>query len=522
MPYAIIQAGDDLQFLNTDGELTNITLPTGITLATDRPPRWLVMNRYVILVNTPTRPVTIDGTGTVRPMAPLGPTTAPTVAAVSGGSLTGTYSGIRYSFIVRNLDGEIISESAMSPASEEVTVTNQAIKVSGIETSTEVITARRVYRTVDDGTSLFHWFDIEDNISTEFTSDTPDSGLGLIETPILGDPPSLTLIKEWRNRAWGVNPNNVDNLIFSQPGQWWAWPATNSIPVPIIGDDAIGIRALIPRREYLGIGKRDVIYQVSGETSANFRLVKLSALCGVESQETVVVYRDTAWWLWKDGVYQWDSTGINSITDGKVKSWFITDDYFNRDKFDSAFAIFDQDRLKYKLYLASAGSEVIDRWVEYDIRTKTWWGPHKTDAFSPTCAFYMYDSEEKLFPLIGSSEMYTWRENGNPHDHLATAIDWELITKFYDGGEPSAEKHWGMVTVLGKPQTAGQILVYPTAGWVGDSEQLPMTYNMSEGVESIGRIGRGKLMKLRMRHNTYNEPVRIYGLEVPFNVFGRR
>lgn len=523
MPFAIIQAGNELQFLNTEGDLTPITLPVGVTLAVDKPPRFAVMNRVVILVNTPNRVITIDGNGDVRPLAPLSPTLAPIVGSTGGGSLSGDYEGIRYSFIVKNPNGEIISESGFSPASGPVTVTNQAISVTGIQTSTELVSGRRVYRPVDNGTELFHWFDIDDNVTTSFISDTPDSGLGLISTPILGDPPNLTLVKEWRNRLWGVSPLQPDTLRFSQPGAWWAWPPTNGINVPIIGDDSIGIRALVPRRESLGVGKRDVFYQVSGETSAKFRLVKVSALVGIESQETVVVYRDSAWWLWKDGVYQWDSEGINSITDGKVKSWFVTDDYFNRNYFYKAFAIFDQDRLKYRLFLPSAGSTVIDSWVEYDIKTQTWWGPHSTEAFSPTCSFYMYDSQEKLFSLVGSAEAFTWREDSSkPHDHLATPIDCELVTKFYDGGAPSLEKFWDQLTVLGKVQEAGQVEIYPTVGYPDDPEQTPLFYDMKRGKQVLDRLGQGPFMRLRLRHRVWKEPVQLYGMEVPFNIFGKR
>lgn len=135
MPYAIIQAGDDLQFLNTAGELSPVNLPAGVTLATDKPPRWVVMNRYIILCNTPNRVLTIDGAGSIRLLAPAAPTTAPTLTAASGGSLTGTYDGIRYSFIVKDADGEVIGESGFSPAAPSISVTNQFIYIAGIEIS---------------------------------------------------------------------------------------------------------------------------------------------------------------------------------------------------------------------------------------------------------------------------------------------------------------------------------------------------------------------------------------------------
>jgi hypothetical protein len=228
------------------------------------------------------------------------------------------------------------------------------------------------------------------------------------------------------------------------------------------------------------------------------------------------------WWLWKDGVYQWGSEGIRSISDGKVKSWFATNDYFNRTKFPDAYAIFDQDRLKYKLYLASAGSDVIDSWVEYDIQTENWWGPHTTEAFTPTCSFYMYDADEQLFPLVGSSDAFTWRETTTPHDHLATGIPFEVISKYHDGGDPMYEKHWGQPMIYGKPQSAGQLVVTPITGFVDDPEGVPVYFDMTKGKEQLGRLGTGPLLRLRLTHDVYNEPVQIYGIQVPYNGFGVR
>jgi hypothetical protein len=135
----------------------------------------------------------------------------------------------------------------------------------------------------------------------------------------------------------------------------------------------------------------------------------------------------------------------------------------------------------------------------------------------------MYDSEERLFALVGSSSAYTWREDSDkPHDHLATPIDWEILTKYYDGGSTADEKHWDMLTVLGKRMDAGVIKIYPTAGYIDDPERAEMTYSMTAGKENVGRVGDGLFMRLRMRHNEYNEPVRLFGIELPFSVYGRR
>jgi len=57
----------------------------------------------------------------------------------------------------------------------------------------------------------------------------------------------------------------------------------------------------------------------------------------VSSQESVAVYRDVAYFLWEDGVYQWGDDGLICLSDGRVRSWFATDSYFNRKRFQYAF-----------------------------------------------------------------------------------------------------------------------------------------------------------------------------------------
>jgi hypothetical protein len=477
----------------------------------------------VILVNTPSKPLTIDGEGTVRPLSPAAPVLAPTVAIGAVGSLSGTYTGIRYTYIVKDAAGNLISESGMSPASGSVTLTSDKLAVSNIGISPESeVTGRRFYRGTTNGTTLFKWFDLDGNTLTSFEDDLADAALPTISAPTLGSAPKLTHVKEWRNRLWGTSEDTPDSLRYAEPDAWWAWPNTNELKVPILGDSSRGVIGLMPRREALGLGKRDVIWQVTGSTPTDFRLVKLAESVGVESQESMAIYRDTIWWLWKDGVYQWNSEGIKNISDGKVRSWFQSDDYFNQDKFDDAFAIFDPTKLKYRLFLASAGSTTIDRWIEYDIETKTWWGPHKTGAFSPTCSFLLFDSADRVVPVMGSSDLYVWEPRTEATDHLATGIDFEVVTKWHDGTAPDMEKHWGSPSFLGKVQEAGTLSVTPYAGYLNAEAQTPMFYDMTQGREVLDRIGRGMVMKLKLNHSTYNEPVEIYGVEVPYNVFGTR
>lgn len=522
MPFSLIQAGTSLQFVDTSGSLSTLTLPTTASLDASVTPRFIVYGNYAVLVNTPNYPLTIDSTGTVRPLTPTAPRTAPVIAAGSSGALTGTYGGVRYSFILKDASGTVIAESDLSPASNTVTISAKMLQVTGIETSPDSITARRLYRPTTNGTVLFPWLDIDGNIVTQVQDDLSDAGLSLLAAPTLGSVPHLITIKEWRNRLWGVDDLSVDTLRFAQADAMWSWPSTNAISIPGIGRDQFGIRALMPRREALGVGRRDLIWQVTGFTPDDFSAVKLSEIIGVESQDTVATFRDTVWWLWKDGVYQWDNNGLTNVSDGKVKSWFSTDSYFNRDMFPYCFATFDPLRLKYKLFLAAAGSTSVDRWVEYDIQTQTWWGPHKTDAFSPTSAFLLTDGQDKQQVVVGSSSDYIWEEQSTATDNVQTGISTEIVSKFYDGDMPDYEKFWGQLSVLGKAQSAGTMTITPKVGYINATAGTAISYDMSKGRQRLNRLGVGKFAQLTLTHSAAGEPVEIYGMEIPYSVVGHR
>lgn len=522
MAFILTQAGSSLQILNTNGQITTLNVPADVTIDDTIPPRFEILNRRIIMVNSPSMPLIIDGNGVVQSMGSAGPTTAPTLLGVPGGALSGVYDGIRYTFITKNAAGDLIGESQMSPAATSITLAGQAIQVSDLEVSSAGHTGRRLYRPTAGGATLFRWLDIDNNVTTTIVDATADAALSTISAPNLGGTPRLYLAKQWKGRLWGVAKEEVDSLRFSEADAYWSWPALSQINIPVVGANATGITALMARKEFLGVGKSDMIWYVAGQTPTDFRLVKLTNTVGVESQESVAEFQDTIWWLWKDGVYQWDAEGVRNVTEGKVKSWFATDDYFNRALFHKAFAIVDTPKMKYRLFLASAGSTEIDRWVEYDIVDKTWWGPHKTDAFSPTCALTIFDDDGLVYPTIGSEEAYLWKEQAAATDHLATGIAMDVLSKWHEAGEPDLEKHWGRPTIMGKAQEAGVVTFTPYVGYTDAEAQAPMYWEMVEGRQSLDRLGHGVLMRFRLTHDTYNEPVQIHGIEFPFNIFGSR
>lgn len=522
MAFSIVQSGSTLKAVNADGTLTTLTLPTGVTLDATRKPRFCVFNKYVVLVNSPSRPITIDANGICRVLSPMPPTFPLSLTASSTGALTGAYKALQ-TFVILDELGNVIAESGFGPEMETaVSTTAQKLTAGQVNISPDQISGSKLYRTSAGGEEYFSWIDVDGNInSSSVIDDLTDESLSTQSAPALGSAPDLIMVAEWRSRLWGVSRSAVDDLRRSEVSQGYAWPAENSDPIPRIGSDRRGITGLAPRREALGIGRTNTIHQVVGNTSRDFRIVKLSENVGIESHESMCIFRDTAFWLWKDGIYRWDQSGIKNISDGKVRSWFTTDDYFDPDEFRNAFAQIDPVRGVYRLFLKDTSDALW--WVEYDYNEDKFWGPHKTAAFTPTCAFVLPNASDTEVPLVGSSSGYLWQPHyqGDPHDSLRgtpdtdTGIAFQVVTKKHAQKTPDISKYWGRLSMIGKVQSAGTLTITPKLGGLGASAQSAISHTMSLGRQVLRRIGApGVHMELTFEHSTAGEPVELYGYEI--------
>jgi hypothetical protein len=525
MAFTLLQVGGSLKSVNSTGGLSSaLTLPSGITLATNRVPRFTKFKHFVVVVNTPTQPISVDDEGTARLLVPAPPVTPVVLSAGASGTLTGTYLALQ-TYLLRDSLGNVIAESDYGPAmSTSVAITNKKLNAA-FGVSSQSVDATRLYRTATLGATYFKWVDVDGNTLTSTENDSSDASLSIIERPALGSVPDLTLVAEWAGRLWGVDRDDVDDLRFTEAGTMYAWSALNTLPIPHVGSDAAGITALIPRRQALGVTRRDMFLQITGSQLSNFAPVVVSGgeQLGCVSQESVVVYNDIAYFLWRDGVYTWDSTGINSITNGKVRSWFTSDLYFNKAMFWRAFAQLDPLRLRYRLFLASVGSSVVDRWIEYDLSTGAWFGPHKTDAFTPTSAVLIAGTDQQPYFMIGTQEGYLSQEQDDKNDWGIAPIAFSASTVRSDINEPDYEKYFGEVSVNGKA-AASIVTVTPSVGGIDNATAgIPFSYNMANGRQRLGRIGVGKQASLLFENNIINQDVTLYGYEInPVRVVGRR
>lgn len=539
MAVALTQAGSTLYLVDlTTGVGTTLTLPSGVALSTTRKPKFATLNQWTAIVNSPSENLVVDPEGTVRPLTLRPPTNGPTMVAGIGTGLTGAYL-YKVSFIIKDSDGNLLSESPLSPASGTVTLSNQNASLTDLAVSLDAsVTDRRLYRTLSGGSVYFQIMDVPGNTSTALIENIADAAVSLLPAmpSILAMPPGalpgirFKNIVEWKSRFWAVadDPALVDTVYISETNKVYAWP--NQVTAFPTGGDSQGVVGFAARRNQLGLLKRNGVWQISGTASSTgIAITNLSVSqiafkkAGCVAPDTVIIINDKAYWLGNDGVYEWSDSGVVSITNDTVQPWFKSNTYFNRSRFPNAFAKFNEVSNCYEIHLAAAGSNVEDRWVQFNLSNRSWYGPNLTSAFTPSHAAYMQDSNGLPIALVGGTDGKIYAANSTSYvDGAATAIDFDVYTPFFSIDAPDIEHVWLELSMLSKVETAGTLSVTPYVGRINALAQPTIVHDLTTGRQRLRRLGNGALMRLRMRQNDPNQNVSVYGFELPVFEAGRR
>jgi hypothetical protein len=163
-------------------------------------------------------------TGTVLyNMGITGPSAAQTVsfAANTGaaGVLTGTYQ-YKVTFYNSSTGHESNpSDDNTVPRSVSVALTSQQGSLVGIPVSSDPqVNKRRIYRTTANGGIWLYLDVINDNLTTTYTDNIPDTSLGVaLDTFGNGVPPVFAFIEIWKGFAFMV-PKNSSRVYFSKSG----------------------------------------------------------------------------------------------------------------------------------------------------------------------------------------------------------------------------------------------------------------------------------------------------------------
>src|SRR5207245_1237590 len=107
----------------------------------------------------------------------------------------------------------------------------------------------------------------------------------------------------------------------------------------------------------------------------------------------------------------------------------------------NAFSGYNPQKNSLVLFLCSAGSSTIDRWVEYEINSGRWMGPHKTGAFTPSAAGVGLDSLGNEILVLSGTDGFLYYPviGGTPSDGLTTAIEFDVLVNPHAGDPPNPD-----------------------------------------------------------------------------------
>ena len=157
---------------------------------------------------------------------------APVPVASGSGDITGVYS---YKVVYVSKYGQL---SNAGPKSVNVTAaSHQQINLTRIPVSPDQqVVARRLYRTVGNGSIWLFLDEILDNTSTTYTDTTADGSLGNETAPQAGDysddnsiPPQAGIVQTWKKTLFMAgDPQNPYTLYYSEDDEPESFPLINS------------------------------------------------------------------------------------------------------------------------------------------------------------------------------------------------------------------------------------------------------------------------------------------------------
>lgn len=242
-------------------------------------------------------------------------------AVGAGGVLTGSYT---YKFSCKAWDG---TEGNVGPVSNTVTATADKIDLTSIDVCTDDhvnVKSRVIYRNRNGTSTYWKVTEIENNVATTYTDNTPDSSLVEL-APSDGDTlndngvPALgSYIEAYNNRLF-IGPtedddNKIqisdisDNNTVIEPESF----PTNNFEI-INPNDNDGVTGMKARLDSLLIGKPNSLYSLEGTKPGEYFVEKLLHNKGTRWNSNMIMVDGVMFFLGEDSIYAVGSD--NSILD---------------------------------------------------------------------------------------------------------------------------------------------------------------------------------------------------------------
>lgn len=472
---------------------TATEVPTPVPLTPDLQTSFADGLQWAFITNGLDTPIKFDVISNVITFwGIVAPTSAPTLSIGSASTMNGTYY---YSITYSNP----LQESSQGVISDPITVTNTGVNLTNIPISSDSqVTQRNIYRI---GGALGQWrliFTINDNTTTTY-SDTlgDDQVTGHLLTVDRDPPPVFDSIISHKERIWGFGtPDDHSVVYYSNYGEPWGFNlVTGFLPVGSnsFNDVAVGMASIGTQ---LVLMKTKTTYNVTGSTDADFQSNKLFDI-GCRSSRSICSAYGVCWWLSKQGIYQFDGSSPQNLSDG----------------------VFQQSNIKSVIQglalsdLLLCTSFVYDRMVHFcfpSINTSFFWDLRSQGWYSISWALdqVVFNLESEV-PVVGTNlqsvgQIDQWF--AAPGD-FGQSIDSYIISRITDSGNIASTKEYRYVE-LQAPIQNGTVtistIVDPGALQVTDITTFNLTSGFTRQQSSLkkGMVGAEVQVKLLVRAAT--------------------
>lgn len=256
-----------------------------------------------------------DGTTWYTALGLTAPGSAPTVGVGAAGALTGDYKyKVTFTYGARG-------ESNPSAASATLTLAAQKGSLTAIPTGGTGTTQRDLYRTKAGGATWYFLATIADNTTTTYTDNIGDGALG-DEVDTDNDAPPAAKFIAWHLNMMFYAGNSAapKRLYIGKIGNPEQVPAlTNFIDVPVPGDEITGIASAA--NVGLLVFTNTAYYVLTGASVDTFRFRIVANGVGCTAPKSLVVYNDTAYFLYHEKLYRTSGGPAENVGDNVDNGW---------------------------------------------------------------------------------------------------------------------------------------------------------------------------------------------------------
>lgn len=339
--------------------------------------------------------------------------------------------------------------------------------------------------------------------------------------------PTPKFIENHLDRIWGLDGNNLyfstlDTSVTEQ--HFNDWDTSNNAGEIIIpsgkGDSGTGLYSL---GSYLYVFQRNAIWEIFGSSPTNFELRNISNEIGMIDKRTLVEYNGSLYFLSDKGVYRFDGTNLENLTEGVINT--AIQDWAN---VTSPAAVLWKN--KYIIAYTPNGSSYNSEALFYDIVLEIW---GKIEGTFANCWVNWNGGNDTGQIYYGSSNqgtIYLWDTGGHddgyeidsryqtPSISFGARVDDKAIKKVYL--QQLALGHWTMTATMtqdvdGTSQTetvdldTGENSLWDVSIWDVDSwspEGSLLTTRLSTFQ------GNAKYARFKFENNGYDEGLELLGM----------